>query len=233
MADDEDKTEEPTQKKIDDAKNDGNVPKSMEIVGATVLFFGTLFLLFFSGFLFVEIQKMMLYIYSFIGQEIDSKTYLHIISYTFESIMFAMSPLLILILFFAIVSNLVQFGLVVTPIKLKFEKLDPIKGLQNVFSFKKLLEALKLTIKLSIIFIVMVVLFMIFGSDILQMMDKSLGYTLESIHELLIYFLSTILLIIIIFAIIDYYFTHFYFMKSLRMSKQEIKDEYKNMEGDP
>jgi flagellar biosynthetic protein FlhB len=51
--------------------------------------------------------------------------------------------------------------------------------------------------------------------------------------ELSIYFIFTILLIIIIFAIIDFYFSRHYYMKSLRMSKQEIKDEYKNMEGDP
>ncbi|MGE4455353.1 MAG: flagellar biosynthesis protein FlhB [Arcobacteraceae bacterium] len=233
MADDEEKTEEPTSKKIEDAKNEGNVPKSMEVVSATVLFFGTLFLLFFSKFLLNEIQRMMLYVYSFIGQEMDSSTYLKIIAHIFESMIYALFPFLILVLFFGIVSNLVQFGMVSVPISLKFEKLNPITGLKNVFSFKKLLEALKLTVKLTIIFIVMVVLFFIFGVDILQMMDKSLSNTLDEINELLIYFLSTILLIIIIFAIIDYYFTHFYYMKSLRMSKQEIKDEYKNMEGDP
>ncbi|MEJ5168221.1 MAG: flagellar biosynthesis protein FlhB [Arcobacteraceae bacterium] len=233
MADDEEKTEEPTSKKIEDAKNEGNVPKSMEVVSATVLFFGTLFLLFFSGFLLTEIQRMMVYVYSFIGQDLDSSMFTAIIADIFESMIYALFPFLVLVLFFGIVSNLVQFGWVSVPISLKFEKLNPITGLKNVFSFKKLLEALKLTIKLTIIFIVMVVLFFIFGVDILQMMDKSLSNTLDEINELLIYFLSTILLIIIIFAIIDYYFTNFYYMKSLRMSKQEIKDEYKNMEGDP
>ncbi|QOG12002.1 flagellar biosynthesis protein FlhB [Arcobacter sp. FWKO B] len=233
MADDQEKTEEPTPKKIEDAKKEGNVSKSMEVSGATILFFGTLFLLFFSGYLFTEIQKMMLYIYSFIGKEVDSTIYYQMTVTVVEDILYALAPFLILVLFFGIVSNLVQFGFIFTPIKLKFEKLDPIKGMGNVFSMKKLIEALKLSIKLTIIFIVMVVLFLFFGDDMLRMMDKSLGYTLDSIYELLIYFLSTILLIIIIFAIIDYYFTHFYYMKSLRMSKQEIKDEYKNMEGDP
>jgi flagellar biosynthetic protein FlhB len=51
--------------------------------------------------------------------------------------------------------------------------------------------------------------------------------------DLIIIFVFTILFIIIIFAIIDFYFSKHYYMKSLKMSKQEIKDEYKNMEGDP
>ncbi|NLO17273.1 MAG: flagellar biosynthesis protein FlhB [Arcobacter butzleri] len=233
MADEEEKTEEPTSKKLDDAKGEGNVPKSMEVTGATILFFGTLFLLFFSDFLLKEIQRIMFYTYSFIGKELNSLVYIKIIGHIYESVIFALAPLLLTILLFAIVANLVQFGWVAVPIKLKFENLNPISGIKNIFSLKKLLEALKLTIKLTIIFIVMVVLFMIYGEDILHMMDKGLSDTLDDIHTLLIFFLSTILLIIIIFAIIDYYFTHFYYMKSLRMSKQEIKDEYKNMEGDP
>ena len=50
MADEEEKTEEPTSKKIEDAKNEGNVSKSMEVSGAAVLFFGTMYLLFFSSY---------------------------------------------------------------------------------------------------------------------------------------------------------------------------------------
>jgi flagellar biosynthetic protein FlhB len=64
-------------------------------------------------------------------------------------------------------------------------------------------------------------------------MDKNLGAALDSIFELTMYFLLTILLIILIFALIDFFFTRYYYFKQLRMSKQEIKDEHKQMEGDP
>ncbi len=50
MADEEEKTEEPTGKKLDDAKSKGNVPKSMEVTGAAILVFGSIYLLFFSGY---------------------------------------------------------------------------------------------------------------------------------------------------------------------------------------
>ncbi|WP_265937093.1 EscU/YscU/HrcU family type III secretion system export apparatus switch protein [Aliarcobacter butzleri] len=57
MADDEEKTEEPTSKKLEDAKNEGNVSKSMEVVGASILTFGSIFLLFFSGSSMLEIKN--------------------------------------------------------------------------------------------------------------------------------------------------------------------------------
>ena len=74
MADDQEKTEEPTSKKIEDSKREGNVPKSAEVSGAAVLFFSSLYLLFFADPVFMEMQRSMQYIYSFIGQEVDGRT---------------------------------------------------------------------------------------------------------------------------------------------------------------
>ena len=233
MADEEDKTEEPTSKKIEDAKKEGNVSKSMEVTGATVLFFGSLYLLFFSSFSMMEIKKLMMFTYGFIGKELDS-TVLYAITYSVTlTLLKALAPLFILIIVLVLASNFAQFGLVVVPLKFDLQKLDPIKGMKNIFGFKKLIEALKLTLKLIIIIVVMCILFLLTNKQFLAMMNQETMATISSMLELSIYFIFTILLIIIIFAIIDFYFSRHYYMKSLRMSKQEIKDEYKNMEGDP
>ena len=233
MADEEDKTEEPTSKKIEDAKKEGNVSKSMEVTGATVLFFGSLYLLFFSSFSMMEIKKLMMFTYGFIGKELDS-TIFYAITYSVTlTLLKALAPLFILIIVLVLASNFAQFGLVVVPLKFDLQKLDPIKGMKNIFGFKKLIEALKLTLKLIIIIVVMCILFLLTNKQFLAMMNQETMATISSMLELSIYFIFTILLIIIIFAIIDFYFSRHYYMKSLRMSKQEIKDEYKNMEGDP
>ncbi|WP_419769162.1 MAG: flagellar biosynthesis protein FlhB [Candidatus Marinarcus sp.] len=233
MADDDDKTEEPTEKKIQDAKEKGNVPKSAEVVGAATLLFGTVYLIFFSSFTYNQIKKMMLFVYSFIGQDLDS-TVFYSITYTLvTTAIYALLPVFVLVVILTFSFNWMQFGMIMTPMKFDLQKLDPITGLKNVFSLKKGLEALKLTFKLLIIFTVMVILFLITGDSILALMDKELPASLDSMVTLIIYFLSAILFIIIIFAIIDFYFTRFYYFKSLRMSKQDIKDEYKNMDGDP
>ncbi len=229
----EEKTEEPTPKKIEDAIKEGNVPKSMEVVGAATLFFGTVYLLFLSSYSFTEIKKMMIFVYNFIGSEMDGPLY-YTISYTATmSVLYGLLPIFALVVILTFIFNWVQFGMIFVPIKLKLETLDPINGLQNVFSFKKAIEALKLSLKLVIIFTVMVILFLLTGDDFLAMMDKELNAAIDAIQTLLIYFLFTILGIIIIFAIIDFYFTRYYYFKSLRMSKQDLRDEFKNMEGDP
>ncbi len=233
MADDQEKTEEPTSKKIDDAKKEGNVPKSAEVSGAAVLFFSSLYLLFFADPVFMEIQKSIYYIYSFIGQEMDGRKYYTIVSTVISSIMFTMIPLYFIVLFFAFIFNVMQFGFIMTPVKLELQKIDPISGMKNVFSIKKAMEALKLMAKLTIIFIVMVILFALVWDAVLAMMDKNVKASLDAMIELTLYFLLTILLIIIIFAIIDFFFTRYYYFKQLKMSKQEIKDEHKQLEGDP
>jgi flagellar biosynthetic protein FlhB len=233
MANDEEKTEEPTSKKLSDAKKEGNVAKSAEISGATVLTFGTMYLLFFSSFSLIEIKKLMMFSYSFIGQELDGALFYAITHHVTITLIKALAPLFILVLILVFVSNLAQFGFITVALKFDFQKLDPIKGLKNLFSLKKVIEALKLTLKLTIIVAVMTFLFMLTYDQFLAMMNQDTEATIETIFELTVYFLSTILFIIILFAIIDYYFTKHYYMKSLKMSKQEIKDEYKNMEGDP
>ncbi len=231
--DEDEKTEEPTQKKIDDAKQEGNVGKSAEVVGGAVLLFGTVYLLFFSSFSFSEIEKMMRFVFSFIGQEITETTY-YTLTYTIvTTLLYALSPFFILVILLTFIFNWVQFGMIAVPLKLDLQKIDPIKGIKSVFGLKKLLEALKLMAKLTIIVIVMCVLFLLTGEAFLAMMDKEINSSIAGMVELIIYFLSAILFIIVLFAIIDYFFTKHYYTKSLRMSKQEIKDEYKNMEGDP
>jgi flagellar biosynthetic protein FlhB len=233
MADEQEKTEEPTSKKIEDAKKEGNVSKSAEVPGAAILFFSSIYLLFFGGPVYLEIQKMMYFIYSFIGQEMDARIYYAITSTIIYAMLYALMPLFILILLLAVIFNTMQFGFITTPLKIELNKIDPISGFKNVFSGKKAIEALKLTAKLTIIFIVMVIIFAIIWDAVLAMMDKSIRASLDAMIELTVYFLLTILFIIILFAIIDFFFTRYYYLKQLRMSKQEIKDEHKQMEGDP
>ena len=232
MADD-DKTEEPTDKKISDAREEGNVAKSAEISGVVILIFGTVYLLFFSSYSLLEIKKLMLFSYSFIGQELDGPLYFAITYHVIVTLLKALAPLFALVLLLVFASNLAQFGFLTIPLKFDLQKLDPIKGMKNIFAFKKLIEALKLMAKLMLIMLVMFLLFSLTYQNFLAMMNQEIVDTIATMLKLTLYFISAILFIIFIFAIIDFYFTKHYYIESLKMSKQEIKDEYKNMEGDP
>jgi len=233
MADEQEKTEEPTSKKIEDSKKEGNVPKSAEVPGAAILFFSSLYLLFFADPLFQAIRDMMVYVYSYIGEEMSGEVFFTIASTVMWSIMYSLMPLFAMIFLLAVIFNVMQFGFVVAPLKMELQKIDPISGFKNVFSMKKAIEALKLMAKLTVIFIVMVVLLMIVWDAILAMMDKEIRASLDAMLELILYFLLTILFIVSFFALLDFFFTRYYYFKQLRMSKQEIKDEHKQLEGDP
>lgn len=232
MADD-DKTEEPTDKKISDAREEGNIAKSAEISGVVILTFGTAYLLFFSSYSLLEIKKLMLFSYSFIGQELDGPLYFAITYHVIVTLLKALAPLFALVLLLVFASNLAQFGFLAIPLKFDLQKLDPIKGMKNIFAFKKLIEALKLMAKIMLIMLVMFLLFSLTYQKFLAMMNQETADTIATMLELTLYFISAILFIIFIFAIIDFYFTKHYYIESLKMSKQEIKDEFKNMEGDP
>ena len=233
MADEEEKTEEPTGKKIEDSKAEGNVPKSAEVPGAAILFFSSIYLLFFAAPFFQDVERLIIYIYSFIGTDMDGHIYFEITSAIIGTMLMGMFPLFFLVLFMAVIFNVMQFGFVFTPLKIKLDKISPISGFKNIFSAKKGLEALKLTAKLILIFIVMLIIIAIVWDSILAMMNKDVRSSLDAMITLTVYFLLTILLIIIIFATIDFFFTRHYYFKQLKMSKQEIKDEHKQMEGDP
>ena len=233
MADEAEKTEEPTSKKIEDSKAEGNVPKSAEVPGAAILFFSSIYLLFFAGSMFKDIEKLMFYIYSFIGSELNGHTFYEITINIITTMLIGMLPLFFLVLFLGVIFNLMQFGFIFTPLQIKLDKINPVSGFKNIFSAKKAIEALKLTAKLILIFIVMLIILAIVWDSILAMMNKDVRAALDSMITLTLYFLLTILLIIIIFAIIDFFFTRHYYFKQLKMSKQEIKDEHKQMEGDP
>ena len=233
MADEDEKTEEPTQKKIDDAKEEGNVNKSAEVTGAAILTLGSMYLLFFSSYSMNEIRKMMMFTYGFIGEDMDSSVYYSLTYTVVTTFLSALMPLFALIMVLVFATNWMQFGFLITPLKLDLQKLDPIKGFGNIFGLKKAIEALKLTAKLTIIVVVMFLLFLFTHKAFLSMMDLETSASIAAMIEMIFYFLSAILFIIIIFAIMDFYFTRHYYMKSLRMSKQDIKDEFKNMDGDP
>ena len=233
MAEKEERTEDATGKRKQDAIEEGNVPKSSEINGAVILLFASIYLLFFSSLMFEQIKMMMVYIFSFIGHEIDSAVFMTLTYTIATTLLYTLAPIFGLVVVLAIATNVMQFGFILVPLKIDFSKIDPINGIKNIFSLKKLLEALKLTAKISIIIVVMVVIFALVWNDIIAMMDMGLGASMDLILKLTTYFVSAILLIIIIFAIIDFFFTRHYYFEQLKMSKQEVKDEYKQMEGDP
>lgn len=235
MADDQEKTEEPSSKKIDDARADGNVPKSQDtnafitLVVALVAFLALL--------TWIESRVVYLYFYyqSLIGTEITKEATLQISMITFREIIFMVIPLSLAVAIAGILANVMQTGFIFTtkPLMPDFSKLDPMKGLANLFSMKKAVETIKIILKVGVILWVCYYFLLSFTKELPTVIYFPLFDQLAWLKQKMLILVAVILILFLVLALADLLFVRFTYFKSLRMSKQELKDEYKQMEGDP
>jgi len=154
MADDQEKTEEPTPKKIEDARKEGNVAKSQDVVAVVTLVVGIVVLIFYLKYLFYKAMKFYVYYISFISHQFNKDDIINLVIKSALEVIILLIPFVAAIMLAAIIGNVAQFGFLFTPkaIMPKFSKLNPITGLKNLFSKKKLFEGIKMTLKVAISF---------------------------------------------------------------------------------
>ncbi len=235
MADDQEKTEEPTDKKIADARKEGNVPKSQDTSGVITLFVAILAVLMLFPFITKHMLLLSHYYFSLVGTPLDKLFMLDIAIVTFREVLLMVLPLAVAVAIAGVVAALAQFGFLFTTkaIVPDLKKIDPIKGTKNLFSMKKLIEGVKITFKSHTTLFVGFVFFFIFIKELPTVALFNLPDQLEWIKDKMIVISLVMLLVIFIFALIDIVIVRKQYFNSLKMSKQEIKDEMKNMEGDP
>jgi len=235
MADDMEKTEEPTSKKLEDARKEGNVPKSMETSGFIVLFVAIIVIIFYLKYVTFYIEKFYRFYTSFIGVEITKNVVFELIIQSAINFFILLAPLFGAVIIAGILGNVAQFGFLFTtkPIMPKFEKINPIKGLKRLFSVKTLVEGVKMTLKVAVAFSVGAWLFAGFLKEIPKLELMSFFEQLKWFEEKAMILIFAMLGVFLVFAAIDFIYQRHSYKKSLRMSKQEIKDEYKQTEGNP
>jgi flagellar biosynthetic protein FlhB len=235
MADDQEKTEEPTPKKIEDARKEGNVPKSQDASGVVTLFVAILAMLLLFPFMAKHMIILFQYYFSLIGTHLDKLFMIDIAIVTIREFLLMVMPLSIAVAVAGIVAALAQFGFLFTTkaIMPDLKKIDPIKGTKNLFSLKKLLEGIKITFKSFTTLGIGFVFFFYFIIELPTVALFGLHDQLVWLKEKMLIIAFVMLFIIFIFAIIDIIIVRKQYFDGLKMSKQEIKDEMKNMEGDP
>ncbi|WP_457747285.1 flagellar biosynthesis protein FlhB [Sulfurimonas sp.] len=235
MADDAEKTEEPTPKKIEDARKEGNVPKSQDTSGVITLFVAILGLLMLFPYMARHMLLLFQYYFSLIGTPLDKSYMIDIALVTVREFLLIVLPLAVAVAIAGIIAALAQFGFLFTTkaIMPDLKKIDPIKGTKNLFSMKKLIEGVKVTFKSFTTLGVGFVFFFLFITELPTVALFGLADQLEWLKDKMIIIAFVMLLIIFVFAIIDLIIVRKQYFDGLKMSKQEIKDEMKNMEGDP
>lgn len=235
MADDQEKTEEPTEKKIQDARKEGNVPKSQDASGVVTLFVAILATLMLFPFISKHMLLLFKYYFSLIGTPVEKLFVIDVLLVSIKEILLMIMPLAIAVAIAGIVAAFSQFGFLFTTkaIVPDLKKIDPIKGTKNLFSLKKLIEGIKITLKSFTTLGVGFVFFFYFILELPTVALFGLHDQLNWLNDKSLIIALVMLLIIFVFAIIDIVIVRKQYFDGLKMSKQEIKDEMKNMEGDP
>lgn len=231
------KTEKATPKKREDERKKGNVFVSKDIMSVVSLFVitYTLKLLF---------PTMYAYIHGFIYKYAGIMEYQKDISikFTMEILMDFIIAFCILAMPALIVSSIVaivvtgvqtKFIFSMQALKPKFSRLSPLQGAKRLFSMRSFVEVLKGTIKLTIIGYILYDFFISKISFYTKTLDVSVLESSIFIFESIVELVINILLIFIFIAGLDYMYQWWEYEKQLKMSKHDIKEEYKQMEGDP
>jgi flagellar biosynthesis protein FlhB len=232
----QDKTEPATQKRRDDARKKGNVAKSMEINSAAVILGGLFALMILGGQIMATITGGFRYIYSHASSwpvEIDQIQELG--SFSVGITAKAVLPFMLMVLAIGLAANLAQVGFMASAesIKPDFNKLNPVKGLKNIFSTRSLNELVKNFVKISVVgFVAWLVVKNELG-DFSRLGDATTAGMLMAVAastRTLIIWTAVFLSII---AAFDWWFQKWEHSRKLKMTKQEVKDERKQTEGDP
>jgi len=235
MADDAEKTEEPTPKKIEDARKEGNVPKSQDTSGVITLFIAILALLMLFPYMAQHTLSLFKYYFSLVGTPLDKVYMIDIAIITIKEFLFIVLPLASAVAVAGIIAAVSQFGFLFTTkaVMPDFKKIDPIKGTKNLFSMKKLIEGVKITFKSFTTLGVGFIFFFYFITELPTVALFGLADQLEWMKDKAIIIAFVMLLVIFVFAMIDIVIVRKQYFDGLKMSLQEIKDEMKNMDGDP
>ncbi|MEF9952020.1 MAG: flagellar biosynthesis protein FlhB [Clostridium sp.] len=232
----DDKTEEPTDKKIQDAKNKGQVAKSNDLNSGIILLGVTLFFIFFGDKLYsYGVQGMIEELSNISKIELNLYDVQQIAFNSVQKAFFVALPIAVTAMILGVLANIMQIGFLSSGEGLKpnFGKLNPISGMKKFFSIRTLVEFFKSILKIAIVGFVGYTFVKSKIFDIMKVSDLHPNGIYPFVKDLADSQLIRIVIVLLIIGVADFIFQKRQHKKDLRMTKQEIKDEYKQMEGDP
>jgi flagellar biosynthetic protein FlhB len=231
----QEKTEEATGRRREKAREKGNIPQSRDIVSIMPLWVIFLYLSF-GGFMFTTLVA---YLRTALkrGFEVSLTDSSFIALFRGDSIkaLIMMAPLFVSLLLAVMTVHFLQTGFLITtqPLTPDLSRLSPLKGMKKFFSLKFIFDALKGILKVIVLGMILYLLLKKEMTKIPFLADMDISgieqFAFVQVKKLLL----TAVVVLSIFAIIDYAYQRWQHSRDLRMTKQEIKEEYKEMEGDP
>lgn len=230
------KTEKATPKKREDERKKGSVAKSQDVNTAFILLFSFIILAAFGSFMGGHMQSVYKNVFTnFIHWEVTVESVRRVFLELLTSFFYIIGPIMLMSLVISVAANLLQVGFLFTtePLKFDLKKIDPIKGAKRIFSVRALVELLKSFLKISFIGTITFTVIWMFKDDILMLAFKTPETAVAFFGQVTIIMGVAATIALLFLAVLDYLYQRYDFEKNIRMSKQDIKDEHKNIEGDP
>lgn len=232
----QEKTEQATPKRREEAREKGQVARSTELSSAAILGMGLLALWGLGDYMQSRMEAVMLG--SFVGNfnatldELTIQTHMQTWMAGFAGILW---PLMLFIAISAVAVNVAQVGVMFTtkPLEPKADRISPLSGIKRIFSAKGLVELAKGLFKLGIVGIVVWLTMEAEELTMQNMLDMDVAQILSLSSSMILELGFRLVLLMLLLAILDYAFQRFDYEKNLRMTKQEVKEELKQQEGDP
>lgn len=236
------RTEPATSKKLSDARKEGQVAKSKEIANCMGLMTLFLVLKFYVGTMgtrflevFHEVYNNIPQLLYFGGGEMPQSGMRLLFNKLITTVLLTILPILLIGYVVAFVCDVAQVKWKITgkPLKPKLSKLNPLKGFKKIFSANSLVELVKAILKIALILWItysflkdkVILLYSLYDIPLMQ----AVALSAELVTDLGI----RVAAVYIVIALADYIYQKFKFKQDMRMTKQEVKDEYKQAEGDP
>lgn len=238
MADDMgERSEAPTTKRLQDARMKGQVPKSTDLAGVITLFGGVIIIVLFGNTLMGLFEATMKHMLNPPpdGEWFTTDTIAPTAKRAFGTAALTMVPVLAVAAAIGLVGQLIQVGFLFSaePIRPKLSKLNPISGVKRVFGKKGLIKSVMATLKLTVVLVVayLVITSQVERLAVLPMM--TVPGALSSVMHALIILVFWLLVLLLFIAVADFIYQRWQHNDDLKMTKQEVKDERRSMDGDP
>jgi flagellar biosynthetic protein FlhB len=230
------KTEDPSQKRLEDAHEKGDVPKSQELSSAFILLGGTLVVGTMVGPAMVNLTPTFA---NMMGQAalipVDGGAIIELTGQLGPKIALAAAVPFLFLMAMAVLGNIVQHRpvLSLTPITPKLSKISPIAGFKRLFSGESLMNFVKGLLKITLIGVLMVLILMPRRDELDAILFSDLTNFLPAVLELSVALLLASAAVMVVIGVADYLYQRHRWFERQKMSVKEVRDEYKQQEGDP
>jgi len=231
------KTEEASSKRITDTEEKGNFAQSREISSSFILLASIIAFSLAGKNATETVLKTWYSLFTQMGSiNLDVHELFRLLKWNMHNFLFIIGPILVIIMIAGVFANVVQTGglrMSAHPLSLKWNKLSPLKGFGRIFSKTSLVELFKSLFKITIVTVIAYQTIKGHWDEVPILMGYGVGQTLFFMGEVMVEIMIKVLIVMIFLAALDFSFQKYTYLENLRMTKQEVRDERKDIEGNP